>query len=105
MIQPGAEEEEKVTTVRVTTIDGTVGDEPVGFIKMDIEGSEFGALHGAERTIRRDRPLLALSVYHLPGDMLAIMDYLHELVPKYRFWLRHYSVGNADTVLYAAILR
>ena len=105
VIQPGAEEEEKVTTVRVTTIDGTVGDEPVGFIKMDIEGSEFGALHGAERTIRRDRPLLALSVYHLPGDMLAIMDYLHELVPKYRFWLRHYSVGNADTVLYAATLR
>ena len=50
----------------------------------------------------RDRPLLALSVYHRMGDMLAIMDYLHHLVSEYRFWLRHYSVGLADTVLYAA---
>lgn len=49
----------------------------------------------------RDRPLLALSVYHRMGDMLAIMDYLHHLVPEYRFWLRHYSVGLADTVLCA----
>ena len=34
--------------------------------------------------------------------MLAIMDYLHQLVPEYRFWLRHYSVGYTDTVLYAS---
>ena len=75
----------------------------VGFIKMDIEGAEFDALHGAESVIVRDKPLLAISVYHRTGDMLAIMDYLHELVPEYRFWLRHYSIGVADTVLYASV--
>lgn len=102
VIQEDEGESEDVAVVRITTIDETVGSEAVGFIKMDIEGSEFKALHGAENTIVRDRPLLALSVYHVPGDMLAIMDYLHRLVPEYRFWLRHYSVGNADTVLYAS---
>lgn len=94
--------EENVEILPVTTIDHTVGEEQIGFIKMDIEGAEFDVLHGAKGVVVRDRPLLALSVYHRTGDMLAIMDYLHNLVPEYRFWLRHYSVGPADTVLYAA---
>ena len=93
---------ENVEILPVTTIDCTVGEERIGFIKMDIEGAEFDALHGARGVIVRDKPLLALSVYHRTGDMLAMMDYLQSLVPEYHFWLRHYSVGLADTVLYAA---
>lgn len=94
--------EENAVALPLTTIDRAVGEERTGFVKMDIEGAEYGALHGARGVIVRDRPLLAISVYHRTGDMLAIMDYLHALVPEYRFWLRHYSVGIADTVLYAA---
>lgn len=96
-------EEGDLTVVPVATIDDTVGGETVGFIKMDIEGSELTALHGAEKVIIRDKPLLALSVYHRMGDMPIIMDYLHQLVPEYRFWIRHYSIGFAETVLYASI--
>lgn len=98
----GGDGQDHLVTIRTTTVDDMVGDEKTGFIKMDIEGSEFSALHGARKVIVRDKPLLAISVYHLGGDMLAIMDYLHQLVPEYRFWLRHYSVGGADTVLYAS---
>lgn len=94
---------EKTVTVPITTIDDTVGDERIGFIKMDIEGAEFDALHGTKRVITRDKPLMAISVYHQIGDMIAIMDYLHQLVPEYRFWLRHYNIGTDDTVLYASI--
>ena len=94
---------DKTTTVRITTIDNCVEDRTVGFIKMDIEGAEFDALHGAQYTIRRDKPLLAICVYHLRGDIVAIMDYLHELVPEYRFLLRHYSIQDCETVLYASI--
>lgn len=96
-------EEENVETLPLTTIDHTVGEEPVGFIKMDIEGAELDALHGAKGIIVRDKPLMAISAYHRTGDMLAIMDYLHRLVPEYHFFLRHYSIGTADTVLYAAV--
>lgn len=94
---------ENTVMVPITTIDETVGAERIGFIKMDIEGSEFNALHGAKHVIVRDKPLLAISVYHRAGDMLAIMDYLRCLVPEYRFWLRHYSIDIADTVLYASV--
>lgn len=87
---------------RVVALDD-IADDPVGFIKMDIEGGEYGALHGAERTIKSNKPLLAISVYHKPGDMLAIMDYLHILVPEYHFWLRHYGPMMFDTVCYCAV--
>lgn len=90
-------------SIRTAAIDDIVGDRTVGFIKMDIEGAEFDALHGAKNTILRDKPLLAICVYHLQGDLFAIMDYLHQLLPEYRFLLRHYSVKDVETVLYASV--
>lgn len=92
-----------IETIQVVSLDDIAGEDTIGFIKMDIEGSEWQALHGAEKVIERDKPLLAICVYHVPGDMLAIMDYLSALVPDYRFWLRHYETSNSETVLYAAI--
>ena len=91
------------TTIPISALDDVVGDATIGFIKLDIEGSELDALHGAERTLQRDAPLLAVCVYHRPGDLLAIMDFLSTAVPRYRFWLRHYTATPLDTVLYAAV--
>ncbi len=71
------------------------------FIKMDIEGAELEALRGAEKTLRRCKPNLAVCVYHKNEDILDIPLYLRELVPEYRFYLRHHSYSLLDTVLYA----
>lgn len=92
-----------IISIRTAAIDDIIGDRTVGFIKMDIEGAEFDALRGAKNTILRDKPLLAISVYHLRGDLFAIMDYLHQLLPEYRFYLRHYGVYEIETVLYASV--
>lgn len=94
---------ENEISIHTVAIDGIVGDSEVGFIKMDIEGAEFDALHGAKNTIIRNKPLLAICVYHLRGDVFAIMDYLHQLLPEYRFLLRHYSPSADETVLYASV--
>lgn len=88
--------------VQICALDNVV-DTEIGLIKMDIEGAEFDALHGAKRVIQRDKPQLTICVYHRQGDVLAIMDYIHSLVPEYRFWLRHYGFTEWDTILYAAI--
>lgn len=95
--------EATIEQINIVSLDDVVGDEVVGFIKLDIEGAEYDALEGAQRTIARDKPLLAICVYHKPGDQLALMDYLHSLVPEYRFWLRHYGTAEWDTILYAAV--
>lgn len=86
--------------IKVVTIDGIV-KEKVTFIKMDIEGSELKALHGAEKTIMRDKPKLAISIYHKLEDILDIPAYIHHLVPEYKFYIRHYSLNAAETILYA----
>lgn len=89
--------------VRVVTLDEIVRDERVSFIKMDIEGSEMGALQGACKTIQRDKPMCAICIYHKPGDVLAISHYLKQLVPEYQFAIRYHTFENADTILYAFV--
>lgn len=77
-------------------------NEPISFMKMDIEGAEMRALHGAQRQICENHPKLAICVYHKIDDILNIWNYLRELVPEYRFYLRHHnSGGGTETVLYA----
>lgn len=45
--------------VATTTLDETIpSDQPIAFIKMDIEGGEYHALKGAVKTIRRWQPVI-----------------------------------------------
>ena len=77
------------------------GKEPVTFIKMDIEGAELNALKGAERTIKKYKPKLAICIYHKPEDIWEIPSLLLDFVPDYKFYIRHYFFSNFDTILYA----
>ena len=89
------------SVIEVTTLDSEVGDEKVTFIKMDIEGSELNALKGAKETIVKNRPRLAICIYHKPEDICEIPEYILSIVPEYRFWIRHYATNEWETVLYA----
>lgn len=71
------------------------------FIKMDIEGSEYSALKGMRNILLKNRPLLAVCVYHLPSDIWRIPLFLHDLLENYSWYLRCYSAHLFDTVLYA----
>lgn len=86
--------------VPVVRMDDVI-DEPVSFLKMDIEGSEAFAIEGAERLIRTYKPRCAISVYHKSDDLWTIPDLLLKYNPDYKFYLRHYSLGWGETVLYA----
>lgn len=90
--------------VKTVSIDDLVREhdlETVNFIKMDIEGAELAALRGAENTIKRFRPKLAISVYHNLEDFWSIPQYLQGLELNYRFYLRHFTIHDEETVLFA----
>lgn len=90
------------SSIEAVALDDVI-DGKVTFIKMDIEGAELNALIGAKETIRKYRPKLAICLYHKPEDMIDIPAYIHELVPEYRFYVRHYADFQYDTVLYAML--
>jgi FkbM family methyltransferase len=86
--------------VETTTIDDLVADCPqVNFIKMDIEGTELEALRGAEKTIRRFHPRLAISVYHRPEDLVEIPRFLRPFA--YKLYLDHFTTHQEETILFA----
>lgn len=78
-------------------------EEKVTFIKMDIEGAELKALQGARETILKDKPRMAICIYHKPEDLYEIPGYILSLVPEYRFKVRQYTSMTWETVLYAAV--
>jgi FkbM family methyltransferase len=87
--------------VKTVTIDEIVGTEDVGFMKFDIEGSEYNALLGAKETIKRCKPKLAVCVYHKIEDIMELTKLVYMLNPDYNLKLRHYSSGCYETILYA----
>ena len=85
--------------VNVVTIDEAVG-EPADFIKMDLEGWERHALIGTRAHIAHDHPKLAIAVYHQPDDFRRTPEYVLGLRSDYDLYLRHYSEGWSETVMY-----
>jgi len=82
-------------------IDSYLDGKRATFIKMDVEGAEYDSLIGAEKTIKKYRPKLAISVYHKRNDIWEIPMLLLGYHSDYRFYLRTYSFTGNDTVLYA----
>ncbi len=78
-------------------------DEPVRYIKMDIEGAEYEALIGAENTIKRNKPGMAISIYHNASDYYRLAELILDYVPEYKLAIRHHKERYVDTVLYAWI--
>ncbi|MFH2002764.1 MAG: FkbM family methyltransferase [Planctomycetota bacterium] len=87
--------------IQVDSLDHLLPNETVTFIKMDVEGAECEALRGASWIISRDKPKLAISVYHSRDDIFRIPLLVHEICPEYRLYLRLFSYGFTETVLLA----
>lgn len=90
------------TQVEVERLDNLI-EEKVTFIKMDIEGAEIAALHGACHIIKKYQPKLAISVYHKYDDLWEIPLLLKEFNPDYKLYLRNYRENGDEIVCYAVM--
>lgn len=96
-----SDEAEDGIRIHVTKIDNVPACQDATWIKMDIEGSEMDALFGAKEVIKRNHPKLTICIYHSDEDMIRIAEYVHELVPEYKLYIRHHTQTGNETVLYA----
>lgn len=87
--------------VEVVSIDAFIGEGVCSFIKMDIEGAELPALKGAMKVIKRERPILAVCIYHSLKDYWEIPKFLMCELERYRFYVRHHALICNETILYA----
>ena len=80
--------DEDSVLVEVVTLDEDI-KEHIGVIKMDIEGAEKDAIRGAIRHIQQEKPMLAISAYHYPEDLVEISKLIREIRDDYKFYLRY----------------
>jgi FkbM family methyltransferase len=84
--------------VEVTALDDT----PLApsYLKLHLEGHELDALQGAEKTIRRHRPLIAVTTYHSEEGLWKLPSWLMDTLADYRFYLRLHSWCGTGAVMY-----
>jgi FkbM family methyltransferase len=68
-------------------------DIPITYLKADLEGFEIEMLRGAEKTIRANRPKIAITAYHKENDTNEIISVIKSFVPEYQ----HYTKGISQT--------
>lgn len=85
--------------IEVCNLDGFVDLEP-SYIKMDIEGAEISAIKGAKQKIKKYHPKLAICVYHKPEDIREVFKSIINIRDDYTVYLRHYTQGIYETVMY-----
>lgn len=95
------ESPDTLPTIRIDDYVAKEGLDKVDFIKMDIEGAELSALHGAVETIKAHKPKLAISIYHLYEDYVTIPQFIKQTCPDYEFYLDNYTILDQETILYA----
>ncbi len=84
----GAGRRSSPKTVRALTLDSLAPGNRIDFIKLDVEGAELRTLRGGRKVIERDRPNLAVSLYHRTEDLLALTEEVHSYLPGHRLYLR-----------------
>lgn len=74
----------------------------IGLIKFDIEGGEQEALKGSIRTIREQKPLLYIPLYHCKSDIYKIPQFLASLNMPMQFSIKwtEKKVWGMDCVLF-----
>jgi len=76
--------------VKLTTIDDFVIENKldVGLIKLDIEGYGFEAMKGAKNTIKKNQPILLISIYHSAEEFFEIKPFIESLNLDYKIIIR-----------------
>ena len=90
--------------IDVISIDQFVAEKEikkVDLIKMDIEGAELEALQGALTCLKRDRPQLAICLYHRLEHLFKIPLLLDDVLTDYCYYLENYQDDLTEIVLYA----
>jgi FkbM family methyltransferase len=78
-LMSGNNEADLKLTVQVRRLDGVIGDQDVGFMKVDVEGHELKVLTGAKALISRSRPVLLVEIEPANYPNRSVRDVIREI--------------------------
>lgn len=100
---PAIRKHDKEIVVEEITVDKFVKENAlnVGLISVDVEGAELDLLKGAIETIKEQKPILTISIYHKASDFFEIIPWIANLNLGYVFEIEkdHPWPFLADTVV------
>lgn len=79
------------TTIKIDSIDNIVKENNINpwLIKWDVEWAEYESILWAEKTIKKYKPDLLISIYHTPKDFFEIKPLLESWGLWYKFKIVH----------------
>ena len=80
----------KSVDILAKSLDGTVGDEHIDYVKYDVEGAEKEAILGSQKIICSHRPALLVSAYHKSEDIFTLPLLINSLNSDYKLYFRRY---------------
>lgn len=63
-----------------------LGIRDIDFVKIDVEGHEYEALHGLRQTLARERPVLVMEFEAVSIRKFGTIEGLQSVLPHYRFF-------------------
>jgi len=90
--------------VQAITIDSFSANLDYNFLKIDVEGADLDTLMGAINSIKKNRPYIAVALYHRPNDLWEIPLFLISNITDYKFYIRQHGHNLIETVLYCVPL-
>ena len=84
---PHARKYDKELKVEEITLDKFVEENnlDVGYVTVDVEGAEMELLEGAIDTLKSQKPILTISIYHKVTDFFEIIPWIADLDLGYEF--------------------
>ncbi len=93
-LSPNGKSKKKSITLDSLGIEAT-------FIKIHLEGGELLALKGSLITIKNNRPIIAVTLYHNYDGLWKIPSFIIENCNNYSFYMRLHSWAGTGAVFYA----
>jgi FkbM family methyltransferase len=81
------EKRKKKGSIPVVKLDDDV-QEPITFLKVDVEGLDKEAISGATKHIRKSHPRMHIDTYHKLGDFFEVPLLIHDIDETYKYYMR-----------------
>lgn len=91
--------EDEGDEIQIVALDSVEQIQDMTLLKVSANGWDLGVLKGAQGLIQKNKP--QISAYASGSLLWEIPFFLHEILPEYKIYYRHYGIGRQAMICYA----